>query len=809
MKTRFTSLALALGLFFGACDTATNDPATGSNLLPGTAGSVSPGNDASVTIPAGNSVRLTFVPKANATYLISTIGNTDTYLELRDSSGNKTLAIDQNSTGLNGQISYTALTTAPLTILVSGQTATTSGASIVTIKMTNGPDDYESDNSLSTAKAITTDGVVQNRTLGIGDTDWVKIPVDSGNTYRVAGSGTNTLYIKIFGADSSVLAAETSSYTTFLATKTGFVYARLNYYYASSSYTGAYTVNVTSSGPDAYESDNKLSTAKTITTDGVAQNRTLGIGDTDWVKIPVDSGKTYKVAGSGANTLYFKIFNADSTVLIAETSSYTTFLAPKTGFIYARINYYYANASYTGAYTVNVTSIASLTDAYESDNKLSTAKAITTDGVVQSRTLGIGDTDWVKIPVDSGKTYKVAGSGTNTLYFKIFNADSTVLVAETSSYTAFLAPKTGFVYARINYYYASASYTGAYTVNVTSIASLTDAYESDNSLSTAKAITTDGVVQNRTLGIGDTDWVKIPVDSGKTYKVAGSGANTLYFKVFNADSTVLASESSSSVSFTALKTGFVYARINYYYANANYTGAYTVNVTSSGPDAYESDNSLSTAKAITTDGLAQNRNLGIGDTDWVKIPVDSGKTYNIAGSGANTLYFKVFNADSTVLKAETSGSVSFTALKTGFVYARINYYYANASYTGAYSVYVTSIASLVDAYEPDNTRAQASLLATNGTTQSHNLQAGEHDWIKAEMVAGTTYTIYITNSSPDYNYVTDFYESMDATTYFKSVTTSYTTTTSYTPTTTGACYFDFHGYSTSSNGPYTISIIAN
>ncbi|MHC1570747.1 MAG: S8 family serine peptidase, partial [Methermicoccaceae archaeon] len=66
-----------------------------------------------------------------------------------------------------------------------------------------------------------------------------------------------------------------------------------------------------------------------------------------------------------------------------------------------------------------------------------------------------------------------------------------------------------------------------------------------------------------------------------------------------------------------------------------------------------------------------------------------------------------------------------------------------------------------DAYEPDNNYTQASWISTNGTSQHHNFHvAGDHDWVKFNATANTTYKIETSGLGPDcdtylYLYSTD------------------------------------------------------
>jgi hypothetical protein len=68
--------------------------------------------------------------------------------------------------------------------------------------------------------------------------------------------------------------------------------------------------------PDSYESDGSSASAKSITTDGVAQSRTLTFHDTDWVSFSAVSGTTYTIQTSGTLDTYLYLYQSDGVTLI-------------------------------------------------------------------------------------------------------------------------------------------------------------------------------------------------------------------------------------------------------------------------------------------------------------------------------------------------------------------------------------------------------------------------------------------------------------------------------------------------------------
>jgi hypothetical protein len=66
----------------------------------------------------------------------------------------------------------------------------------------------------------------------------------------------------------------------------------------------------------------------------------------------------------------------------------------------------------------------------------------------------------------------------------------------------------------------------------------------------------------------------------------------------------------------------------------------------------------------------------------------------------------------------------------------------------------------VDIYEPDNTYLVATLIPTDGSSQSHDLDPiGDEDWVTFAVVPGTIYTIETLNLSPSCDTYIELYES--------------------------------------------------
>lgn len=178
------------------------------------------------------------------------------------------------------------------------------------------------------------------------------------------------------------------------------------------------------------------------------------------------------------------------------------------------------------------------------------------------------------------------------------------------------------------------------------------------------------------------------------------------------------------------------------------------------PDAYEPDDSQTQANAIAVNGAAQSHNFHIaGDNDWIEFAATANATYVIEtsnlGSASDTLLHLV-DTNGTELVIDDDGGVGvasrieWTAPSSGTYYARVRHYSAGQSGNNtSYDIAVTSTGSPggeADAYEPDDTPAQASSLGTDGNLQTHNFHiGGDVDWVAFSAAGGSTYTIETTN----------------------------------------------------------------
>ena len=237
-----------------------------------------------------------------------------------------------------------------------------------------------------------------------------------------------------------------------------------------------------------------------------------------------------------------------------------------------------------------------------------------------------------------------------------------------------------------------------------------DAYEPDDSYTTATPITVGAVAQQHTIApAGDEDWVSFSVSAGETYKIrtaSGTPAEDIDVILFlyDSDGTFAFTQSDDSstsdelIEYTVTVDTTFYARVIGYDSGA--TGAYSIGVVRVKDD-YEPDDSYGAAKPISVNGAVQERTLfPSDDEDWVSFPVTRGWRYTIeTGPGTppedTETILDLYDSDGTRLIDSSmwfdGGSYSrivYTATTDKTLYARVTGpWWSERSYT----LWVTAI----------------------------------------------------------------------------------------------------------------------
>lgn len=160
----------------------------------------------------------------------------------------------------------------------------------------------------------------------------------------------------------------------------------------------------------------------------------------------------------------------------------------------------------------------------------------------------------------------------------------------------------------------------------------------------------------------------------------------------------------------------------------------------------EPDNKPNQARWLIPDHSIHETVLAPNDTDWFKIPVQKGRIYRMLHVSKEGAMPALLDRDSKAIPL-TGYQDTLAIWRSNFdgvVYASI----ANGTYSkfGKCRISVWTDSVEYDAYEPDDIRANATLLSVGGASQHHFLQPWDQDWFKFSVDSGKRYSISMNNS---------------------------------------------------------------
>ncbi|MHC5081267.1 MAG: S8 family serine peptidase, partial [Planctomycetota bacterium] len=202
------------------------------------------------------------------------------------------------------------------------------------------------------------------------------------------------------------------------------------------------------------------------------------------------------------------------------------------------------------------------------------------------------------------------------------------------------------------------------------------------------------------------DWFKMELVSGVDYEfrtthLSGDMDTEIFLYRSNGTSLITSNDDypqpgdiQSRIAWTCNNSGTYYLRVNGWSPGNQPTnpGSYRVNFFGLFKDGQESDNTYSTAKAITANGYASHHSIvPAGDVDWMSVALQAGKTYTFEAtkaSASGTMALDLYNTNGTsLLVTGTPGSdnrvrvSSWNCTTSGTYYLRAS---AGSGITGHY-----------------------------------------------------------------------------------------------------------------------------
>lgn len=372
-----------------------------------------------------------------------------------------------------------------------------------------------------------------------------------------------------------------------------------------------------------------------------------------------------------------------------------------------------------------------------------------------------GDSDWFRVSLTAGVAYRfeVRVGTLADPFLNLRNSNGTTIASDDNSGGNNAALLTYTPTSSGTYYLdargATATSIGTYVVAVTQVNATTDDYA--GSTATTGAIAVGGTVTGN-IEIGDDrDWFRVTLTAGVTYRIdltGGTLADPLLY-VRNSSGTALVSDDDSGPGLNATLTYTPTTTGTYYFdaqgATLTGTGTYTLSLNQIGGDDYPA--STATPGTLTV-GSTLTGSIGqAADVDWIRVSLLSGVLYRFDARGSATSggtlgdpSLQLLNSNGTTLVTDNDSGVGadsrimFRAVTSGTYYLAVRSNAASA--TGTYTVSATANG---DDYTA--TSATTGSVSPGGTAEGIIEVAGDRDWFRATLTAGTTYNIRVAGTA--------------------------------------------------------------
>ena len=304
-----------------------------------------------------------------------------------------------------------------------------------------------------------------------------------------------------------------------------------------------------------------------------------------------------------------------------------------------------------------------------------------------------------------------------------------------------------------------------------------DIYEQDDTCDDALDISIDGVSQLHNLcPVGDVDWVKFQATEGVTYTInatpLGDDAE-IVLSLYDTCGGQPGFGTGARLVWQALAGGTYYIEVKHHDSTYGPETDYELSVTagtSCPGDNYEPDDTCSTARDIPTDGTRQTHLFcNEDDEDWVKFTAHSGHSYLIVADNPGPDAEPILALHDTCAGLPPFGhgqQIAWTASVDGVYYVQVlNHDPSVYGPTTHYDLRIEDQSGCsADAYEDDDTFAQAKVIDVDGAAQHHDFcPEGDRDWSAFQVTAGVQYTLETANLAAQSDTVLCLYDTDGAT----------------------------------------------
>jgi hypothetical protein len=291
--------------------------------------------------------------------VVTTSGQTDTYIELYTDSLDLIAENDDGPDEYNARVGFMAEGGKTYIVLVRGYSDDETGSYGIKAFFSGIPDkDMEPNDSMNEAFPISPDEPVEAFIVTDDEQDWYRLDL-SGGYFTAATEGDIDTYLELYDAAGRKLVEDDDSYYGANA-KISLLLEAGTYYVKVSAYeTGEYTLYCTEKEPnqiDAYEPDDRMEDAKTISIGEVQIRSFTTEDDVDWVRFTADAPGSYTIRAWGVEygnlDTYLSLYDSTGSLIDEnddEGETYASLLTRRLspGLYYIRVHVLeYPNGSY-------------------------------------------------------------------------------------------------------------------------------------------------------------------------------------------------------------------------------------------------------------------------------------------------------------------------------------------------------------------------------------------------------------------------------------------------------------------------------
>ena len=521
-------------------------------------------------------------------------------------------------------------------------------------------------------------------------------------------------------------------------------------------------------------------------------------GDSDWFKVSLTAGTQYVFNQIGAlPNGQMALYDASGNAVIAGVSNsagQVIFDPTASGTYYVGVS---AGAGSTGTYTV-LESTPSLGTVSANVN---TTGALSVGGSATGSLAITGQHDWYKVSLTAGTGYQFNLSSTDlgSGQVAVYDAAGNYIVSGNDNNTN-LGNSVFFVPTTTGTYYIDASDTGGGTGNF-NVSAVTAPFGIAGNINTTGSVTVGGSATGAIAYAGQSDWFKVSLTAGSQYvfDVSGQGvipSIALYDSTGKQITGTYVSDGSGGdlISFEPSVSGTYFIGAA---GVASTTGSVTVSVNTATPDVL---GNILTTGTVTVGGSTHGTLATATQSDWYKVTLTAGTHYEVS-LGGGTLsgsIVTVYDANGNALTTGT-GNAANGGAAAYFEPSATGTYFIGASAPGAATgTFIVSVATTTADF--DATTATTGTVAVGGTASGNLTNAGQSDWYKVSLTAGTEYSFGVSGAlgSPG----VALYDSNGA-----LITSSPggASSTSYTPSSSGTYYVSASSQ-TGGTGAFSVAV---